>query len=82
MNLIINCPKCNWIPAKNEEWECESCGVYFNVFERTDCPQCAFEVQNVHCKEPEGGCGEVSPYLDWFGGMDDALKELNIEKRD
>ena len=82
MNFTISCPLCDWNPSKEDEWECEGCGYWFSYFSQSECPQCGTEVQRVHCKEHNGGCGQVSPYLDWFCGMDDALRELNIEKTD
>lgn len=79
--MQIKCPKCYWKPHENSKWTCESCGWEWNVFQTlARCPTCDYEHPEIYCLEWEGGCGEVSPHLNWYEGLDDELLKLNVKK--
>lgn len=79
--MQIKCPKCHWNPRKTSLWTCEQCSNEFNIFETiARCPRCDTEHQEIYCIDWEGGCGELSPYLDWYTGLDNELLKLNVKK--
>ncbi len=79
--MQIKCPKCSWKPQDDSLWTCESCSYEFQIFNKNaTCPQCEFEHIDIYCLEWEGGCGLMSPYLDWFEGIDEKLLDINVKK--
>lgn len=81
MELQVKCPKCNWEPKDEAVWTCISCGYDWNLFTTAArCPRCQEQNDDVYCIEWLGGCGEVSPHLDWYEGLDSGLVEINVKK--
>lgn len=79
--MHIHCPKCSWSPMPDSQWNCEYCGHASQLFDNAgECIQCGFMHEQIYCIEWEGGCGESSPLLDWFSGIDERLDELNIRR--
>ncbi len=75
------CPHCHWPPDGKAHWICESCQMDFNMFEDAGrCPRCYHTHDETQCISYAGGCGEISPHLDWYLGLDQGLKEINIFK--
>jgi hypothetical protein len=78
----ISCPKCSWKPNADDLWQC-SCGHIWNTFSTGGhCPACAQKWLHTQCHRIPG-CGQWSPHLDWYPGLDEALssqlEELNIQ---
>ncbi len=79
--MQIKCPKCSWIPQQDSKWTCEQCNTEINLFENVgECTSCRHRHLMVYCIDWEGGCGEMSPILDWCSGMDEELLKLNVKK--
>lgn len=79
--MQIKCPKCSWQPSQTSIWACESCGLEWHIFDTAArCPTCDYDHENIYCIEWEGGCGELSPHLDWYEGMDEELLRINVQK--
>lgn len=79
--MHIKCPNCSWSPSANTHWNCEYCGSVCELFDTVgECTNCGFIHTQIYCIEWEGGCGELSPLLDWFPDLDAGLTELNIER--
>ncbi len=58
----IRCPKCNWVPRRDDRWRCK-CGHSWNTFETGGaCPACRYQWDVTACLS----CGEVSAHSDWY----------------
>jgi len=85
MDFKIECPKCGWEPQPDDRWQC-NCGHVWNTFETTGrCPACHKVWEHTRCHPIfVGGCEQWSPHLDWYKGLDEALRlameELMREK--
>jgi len=42
------------------------------------CPYCAHQHHLAPCVPWRGGCDAIHPLLDWYEGLDDALREIHI----
>jgi len=74
-DVEIKCPKCDWAHDGGEYWWCE-CGHRWDTFETAArCPNCKKQWEVTQCPTDPGGCGEISPHLDWYRGLDDWLRE-------
>ena len=75
--LTIYCPRCHWKPDGKIHWMC-SCGCQWNTFDTAAvCPQCPRRWRNTACPDgPAGGCGRMSPHIDWYHGLDEAIHNL------
>jgi hypothetical protein len=81
MKLEIACPKCDWKPDGGAHWQCD-CGHVWDTFSTGGrCPACRKVWQETHCPGyfflgmklsfiPPGGCGKMSPHLDWYRNLD------------
>ncbi len=71
----IECPKCGWEPGPDALWGC-SCGHMWHTFDTGGrCPNCHRQWEDTQCHSPEvGGCTRWSPHLDWYKGLDEALR--------
>lgn len=83
--MIINpeaaCPHCHWPPDGKDHWICQGCELEFNMFEDAGrCPRCYHVHEYTHCVPYAGGCENTAPHLDWYKGMDEGLKAINILK--
>ena len=69
----IRCPKCEWRPARSDQWCCvnintpeppfPSCGTEWNTFATHGrCPGCSHQWQWTSCLR----CGEWSLHEDWY----------------
>jgi DNA-directed RNA polymerase subunit RPC12/RpoP len=77
----IACPHCTWQPDGEAHWLCHACGLEFNMFEDAGrCPRCYHVHTKTACVEYAGGCNQIAPHLDWYKGLDQGLKEINILK--
>lgn len=77
--MQIKCPNCSWHPEKGDFWICEHCKMDFDMFEEGGkCPYCRHQHEDALCPSWKGGCGEVSPHLDWYSDIDKGMQELNI----
>ena len=77
MAIEIECPKCEWHPDGGAHWQC-SCGHVWNTFETfARCPKCATIWNDTECPGPEspGGCGVLSPHIDWYKGLDEEVRK-------
>lgn len=75
MKLEIACPKCDWEPDGGAYWMCE-CGHTWNTFETVGkCPQCSKVHKVTRCPTVPGGCGKISPHVDWYKNLDDIMRE-------
>jgi hypothetical protein len=58
----IRCPKCAWVPRREDRWGCR-CGHAWNTFDTGGkCPGCGFQWSVTQCLR----CKEYSPHLDWY----------------
>ena len=74
-DVEIKCPKCDWAHDGGEHWWCE-CGHRWDTFETAArCPSCKKQWEVTQCPTDPGGCGEISPHLEWYRGLDDWLRE-------
>ncbi len=82
MDIKIECPKCAWKPGPDALWGC-SCGHAWNTFDTAGrCPNCNKQWDDTQCHGPwVGGCEQWSPHLDWYKGLDDAVREALQELR-
>jgi hypothetical protein len=65
-HAALRCPRCAWIPATDDVWECE-CGHTWNPFETGGrCPSCATTWQHTWCLE----CDEPSEHRAWYRAAD------------
>jgi hypothetical protein len=63
-HAAIRCPRCAWIPAADDSWECD-CGHTWNPFETAGrCPACAKTWETTWCLE----CREPSEHHAWYAG--------------
>lgn len=77
----INCPNCGWQPEGEKHWLCKSCEHEFDMFaDAGRCPRCYHVHDYTLCIDYAGGCASLSPHLDWYDGMDEGLRKINIEK--
>jgi len=75
-HLEIYCPACHWEPDGRAHWQC-TCGYVWNSFETAAvCPKCQYRWKISQCPAAAGGCGVVSPHVDWYHGLDDLVEEL------
>lgn len=72
----IACPKCDWEPTPADLWSC-TCGHSWHTFDTAGrCPSCGKQWEETRCFEPAvGGCGRMSPHLDWYRNLDGWLLE-------
>lgn len=76
LSVEIHCPRCCWAPDGGAHWQC-TCGCVWNTFETAAvCPQCRRRWRDTACPPEPGGCGAMSPHLDWYHGLDEAVAEL------
>jgi DNA-directed RNA polymerase subunit RPC12/RpoP len=83
MSIIedVQCPNCGWQPDGEKHWLCRSCEMEFDMFaDAGRCPRCNHSHEYTECIEYAGGCQSISPHLDWYKGLDQGLREINIEK--
>lgn len=72
----IACPKCDWEPDGFPYWMCDSCATTWNTFDTAArCPGCGKQFKETQCIDQAGGCGQVSPHLEWYHHLDNWLKE-------
>lgn len=72
----IYCPCCHWEPDGGAHWQC-TCGYVWNSFETgAVCPKCQYRWKISQCPTTPGGCGTVSPHVDWYHGLDALIEEL------
>jgi hypothetical protein len=58
----ISCPKCGWVPHRDNRWRCK-CGHGWNTFETAGaCPACHYQWKVTACLS----CGETSSHSDWY----------------
>jgi DNA-directed RNA polymerase subunit RPC12/RpoP len=77
----IACPHCGWKPDGEEYWQCDGCGQPFSMFgDAGRCPSCYHVHEHTQCIDHAGGCGSVAPHLDWYIGLDEGLREINVER--
>ncbi|TVT40136.1 hypothetical protein FNT36_11595 [Hymenobacter setariae] len=75
-SVEIYCPCCHWEPDGRAHWQC-TCGYVWNSFETAAvCPKCQYRWKISQCPAAAGGCGAVSPHVDWYHGLDDLVEEL------
>ena len=73
-DVKIACPHCAWEPDGRPYWQCH-CGHSWDTFETAArCPNCKFQHETTQCIDGAGGCGQSSPHLDWYGGLDAWLR--------
>lgn len=74
--IEIYCPHCEWVPDGGAHWQC-SCGCVWDTFETAAvCPQCQRRWHNTDCPPKPGGCGRMSPHIDWYHGLEELIAEL------
>ena len=72
----IYCPCCRWEPDGGAHWQC-TCGYVWNSFSTgAVCPKCQYRWKISQCPAQAGGCGAVSPHVDWYHGLDELVGEL------
>ncbi len=75
-HLHIYCPRCHWKADGAKHWLC-SCGRAWSSFDTAGvCPKCQRRWQSTACPTPAGGCGAVSPHIDWYHGLDALIAEM------
>jgi hypothetical protein len=58
----IRCPRCGWVPRREDLWSCR-CGHIWNTFDtRGVCPACRFAWLQTQCPR----CRQWSPHADWY----------------
>ncbi|SNR52557.1 hypothetical protein SAMN06269173_103363 [Hymenobacter mucosus] len=58
----IACPKCNWQPAGNEQWQC-TCGYIWHTFATGgQCPGCSHQWETTQCL----ACFCTSEHSAWY----------------
>jgi hypothetical protein len=58
----VRCPRCGWVPRKEDRWYC-FCGHTWNTFETFGrCPGCAHQWTQTQCLS----CHQRSPHKDWY----------------
>lgn len=58
----IRCPKCGWLPRKEDRWAC-TCGHVWNTFDTGGvCPGCLYQWMETKCLS----CKKWSPHSDWY----------------
>ncbi len=78
----IACPKCNWEPQPDDHWHC-TCGHAWNTFDTAArCPSCGRQWEETQCLTTPGGCGQFSPHINWYKGLDkwllEELKKISV----
>lgn len=82
MKVPAQCPHCGWQPDGEEHWVCDSCQNYFDMFaDAGRCPRCYHVHEHSPCIDHAGGCGRTAPHLDWYPGLDEGLRKINVERR-
>lgn len=71
----IFCPKCHWLPRKNDKWHCEpGCGHAWHTFDtRGQCPRCLKQWRQTQCWR----CTEFSAHDSWYHEDPEELARLN-----
>lgn len=44
------------------------------------CPRCYHVHEYTLCIDHAGGCGSIAPHLDWYQGLDEGLREINVAR--
>ena len=58
----IRCPRCEWLPAKDELWTC-NCGNNWHTFDTGGvCPSCLHQWADTQCHR----CSVFSAHSDWY----------------
>jgi len=77
--IRIRCPACSWEPDGKPYWQC-TCGCVWDTFSTgARCPACHKVWEQTQCVEEAGGCDALSPHLDWYEGLEDAVSRLKEE---
>ena len=70
-DIKIACPKCEWEPDASSRWYC-TCRHCWNTFDTAaKCPSCGKQWKDTQCLS----CSKFSPHLDWYRGLDEALRK-------
>lgn len=73
--IKICCPKCDWEPDASSEWTC-TCEHIWNTFDTGGiCPKCKTRWKDTECLS----CHKWSPHIDWYRGLDEAIRQQIIE---
>jgi C4-type Zn-finger protein len=75
-SIEIYCPRCQWEPDGGAHWRCH-CGHIWNTFDTAAvCPHCRYRHRDTSCPAQPGGCGQVSPHIDWYHGLSEAITKM------
>ena len=76
MTVEIHCPQCRWEPDGGAHWQCR-CGHVWNTFATAGvCPRCRHRWLTTVCPPAPGGCGALSPHIDWYHGLTELVEAL------
>jgi predicted Zn-dependent protease len=68
--MYIACPKCDWHPSPDDQWEC-TCGHVWHTFDTHGvCPACGRAWTTTQCSSLYG-CGELSDHEEWYHDEDE-----------
>ncbi|MCR9154010.1 MAG: hypothetical protein ACPGVV_10270 [Croceimicrobium sp.] len=79
--INAKCPNCSWSPPEGAHWNCLQCGQDIDHFTNVGrCSSCGFTHENTYCQAENGGCGQSSSHIDWYGDFESGLSKIDIFK--